>query len=224
MPPLSFDRALERAPSRERARARTVGLVYLVMGLLLVPAVVWAPPESCSATSLGSPAGLLLSGAVIACGVMLAAGLPRAAAVTPALALGSSLPLLGAALGVLILVDATPCEGQQLGAAAGLPVIQGGAALAVAALSVWLLHVGRELAPWRGSRGVVVSTAAASVVFVGGAGAAWLSFDNPAAVLFGPLPWAVALGLTGWLRLMPARAVLLGPALQLVAWLAVSVG
>lgn len=210
-----------------RPRARSIGLTLIVLGGLLVPCVAFDPPTAhCASTSWsGTSVAGLLTGLVVLAGLVLVLARPRASAVAPGLALGAGLPLLGSAIGGISWVATTECSSSLLGASAALLIVQAGAALAVLVTSGWLLYVRDELEPWTGTRGVVLASAGGLAVLTLGIGAiaVWGSGSEIASVvsgtLAGPLPWAVAVALTGWLRRSPGVAVLVGGTMQVAALL-----
>ena len=215
--------AISRVP--RRPRARRIGLVLLAAAAVIAPTVAassWA--ASCdSPPSSWAPLGPVLVLLIAVAGSTLLPGFSGATAVAPALALGAGLPLLAGAVGDWLWLSQASCAASMHDAAPALLVLRAGAALAVISTSAWLLYARDELEPWSGTQGVVSAGAAALTVVVLGIGLSALVIDStePGAVIIAfsyALPWALAVGLTGWLRRSPALAIVVGGALQL-AWL-----
>lgn len=189
------------APRAIRPAPRPVGVpgtgaVLLVCGAALAVTV----------PLLGVPAGSALVSVVAVSGLVLVARLPRLRSVALAAALGAAIPLL-----------AWAPSGRYPGSA----VFAVGAALAVGAVTAWRLCRRQEWAPWHGTRGVLVASAAGLVLL--GAGVLVLEARGPGggqallvAALRTAVPWALLVAATGWLR-RPLGAALLAPmSLQLV--------
>ena len=206
-----------------RPRAQSIGAVLLVAGavsMLFVPA---GPMGECGVWAFeGAAQTYLLLSVVVAAGLALLVRLPKCSAVAPALALGASLPMLGAALaGWGGLIHGSCASSDSL---AVLLVVESAGALAVASCSTWLLYARDEIEPWYGTRGVVISGILGAVIVVIGVGVdlAGLNGDGELAsgafFVSGPLVWGVVVGLCGWLRRTPAVAVTICSCLQVV-WL-----
>ena len=214
---------IDRAQSRPRARS--IGVTLIIASAIILPFLLVLPNDGlCGAVPfLGTSASVMLVGLIAIAGVVLTYGVPRMSAVAPALSLGAGTLLLGgAAAGWTGLVSGA-CLQSVLHAPASLLVIQGGVALAVIFSSAWLLFSRDELEPWGGAQGVVVSAAAAVGVLAVGVGFAAVVAEPAqvgglALVLGTVLPWAMLVGLTGWLRSSPALALMTGVAVQAV-WL-----
>lgn len=207
-----------------RPRARTIGVLFVALGGSTAVAVASAAPDTaCTGTPwLGTPLGVFLGLLIVVIGASLIVEVPRASAVAPALALGAAMPLLGGALGGLAWVGTATCTESVLEAPSGWLVVQAGAALATVMVSWWLLYARDEFEPWSGAGGVLASTVAGLFVLIVGAGVILVATSQDAASvldtwLSGPVPWAVAVALTGWLRRSPALAVVAGSVLQVVA-------
>ncbi len=171
------------------------------------------------------PVGGVLGCIVLFAGMALVLERPRTSAVAPCLALGAGLPVLGGAIGGVIWSATTACGSSLLDTHAALMIVEAGAALAVVVTSAWVLYVRDELEPWSGTRGVVLASCAALLVLTVGVGMFIVWGSDVASVnvliasLNGPLPWAVAVALTGWLLCSPGIAVLVGGTVQLLALL-----
>jgi hypothetical protein len=222
--PIATIPVTSRAPARPRARS--IGAVLLVAAAVLVPELAAAPfAGGCdSVPAVGTPAAAALTLLIVVAGLALVLGVQQASAVAPALAVGAAAPLLGGAVGVWLWLTQQPCVGSVLDHPAALLVLQGGAALAVLGASSWLLYVRHEFAPWGGVRGVVTSAAAAMTTFVVGVGFAFLiarpeGYGALVVSLTIALPWAVVVGVTGWLRRLPAIAMAASIGVQAVGLL-----
>lgn len=206
-----------------RPRARSIGVTLLCLGGLLLPALYLATPAKVCEVDpwVAGPLGAALTTLVLLAGAALALQRPRTSAVAPALALGAAFPLLGQAIGGIVWVATTECAPSLLDARSGLLVVQAGAAIAVTVTAGWLLYVRDEIEPWSGTRGVVIAAAAGLALLtvsvgvivvwgIGGHASVWT------AALAGPIPWALAITLTGWLRRSPALALMMGSLLQAI--------
>jgi hypothetical protein len=160
-----------------------------------------------TAPSLDLPAASLLVALVAGAGLVLLTSSHRAAPAALAGALGASVLLAAAA---------------PFGASAAPATVAGGAALAVAGLSAWRLYRLHEWAPWYGTTGVLVATAAAFVL-LGGWGVVVVTGPQAqdgltAAAVVDGLRWAapsaVLVAAGGWLRPSVTVGLLLPSVLQ----------
>ena len=212
-----------RGVQRVRPRIRSVGLVHVVAALVLGVVTALGTMQGCAGDDVQLlPAGITMAGLVALAGGAMALRLPRVDAVAPALAAGASLTLLGSAAAGWVWVFAQPCPGDVLDREVVTLLLVTAASAAVLATSLWLLVSRDEIEPWHATRGVVAATAGGLSVLVLGIGFAVLLADAsetpvPAMVAL-TLPWAAAVGATGWLRPSPAIAVVAPAALQAV-WL-----
>ena len=211
-------------------RARSIGAVLLVTAVFLAPGFATSSlADACDrAPLLGTPAGPVLGLMIAVAGAALLFGVPRTSAVAPAFALGAGVPLLGGAIGGWLWQLGQPCAGSVLDAPAGLLVLQGGAAIAVIAVSGWLLYSRDEFEPWGGVGGVATSATAAVFTLLIGVGLAVLvarpaGFSAVVISVAIALPWAMNIGATGWLRQSPALASVASIGVQAV-WLLVLMG
>jgi hypothetical protein len=160
-----------------------------------------------TAPFLDVPAPWLLVALIALSGLALVVRPRETAPIALAVALGAAVPLAAAAP-----FSDTPAAA----------TVAGGAALAVAGLSAWRLRRLREWAPWYGTTGVLVASAAALALL-----AAWgvVLVTGPAAedgltvpLLAGSLEWAVPtallIGAGGWLRPGVTVALLVPSVLQ----------
>ena len=194
------------APRAIRPGPRSIGapgpgVVLLVCGAVLAVSV----------PVLGIPAGALLVSVVAVSGLLLVARLPRLRSLSLAAALGAAVPLLAAAPG---------------GGYPASAVVTAGAALAVVGVTAWRLRRRREWAPWYGTRGVLLASAAAlvtlgvAVLLLEGSGVLGATSLRGEALVEAAVqtavPLAVLVGACGWLR-RPLAVALLAPSVaQLV--------
>ena len=216
--------------AQPRPRARGIGFVLVLAAAVLAPTLATSTLDGlCNQVPfLGTPAGAALIALIAIAGVVLLVGVPRTSAVAPALAVGASIPLLGGAVGGWRWLAQAPCVESLLDAPAAMLVLQAGASLAVIVVSWWLLYSRDEFEPWFGTRGVTAATVAAVVVAVVAIGCAALvagksGYSLYVVTLTCCLPWAVSVGLVGWLRRSPAAAVVVGALVQ-SAWLLLAKG
>jgi hypothetical protein len=202
---------------------RDVGVVHVVAALVLLAVLGIGELRNCAGVAVevivAAPALTALVGLA---GVAMAMRLPRATAVAPALAVGASLLLVGGAASGWVWVSTQPCTGNVLDREVVTMLLVSAASVAVLATAVWLLFSRDELEPWYATRGVVLSAAAALMIFVATVGVAVLADRTGTAlavsVLAISLPWAVLAAGTGWLRPSPAMALALPAAVQ-AGWL-----
>jgi len=192
--------ARSQRPVRPAARSLGAGWVLLVCAAALAP----------TAPFLDVPAPSLLVALIALAGLALVVRLPGSAPVALAVAGGAAVPLVAAAAFSEFAAPAT---------------VAGGAALAVAGVSGWRLRRLREWAPWYGTTGVLVATAAALALLAAwGVAVVW----SPAAAdglttahVAGSLEWAVPTALLvaagGWLRPGVTVGLLLPSVLQVGA-------
>jgi hypothetical protein len=174
-------------------------------GVLLVCAALLAP----TAPVLGAPAATWLVTVVALAGLVLLLRVPNTGSEASAAALGAAVPLALAA----------PLSGRPVAA-----TIAAGAALAVIGSAAWWLRRRREWAPWYGTRGVVAAAVGALLVL--GFGGVVLGSEAVAAGGLSPalagealqtfVPWALLVALSGWLRRVPAIALLVPAVAQVV--------
>ncbi len=214
-----------RGIHRVRPRMRDVGVVHVIAGFVLLAVLGIGELYDCAGNGVqviaAAPA---LAGLVALAGAAMVIRVPRATAVAPALSAGASLLLVGGAASGWIWVSAQPCTGNVLDREVVTLLLVSAAAIAVLSTALWLLYTRDELEPWYATRGVVLSAAAALLLFVATVGVAVLTRDTGtslvASLLAVSLPWASVTAATGWLRPSPALA-LTAPALVQALWLLV---
>lgn len=214
--------------ARPGPRLSSIGATFVAAAAVLLPTTaVLSAKEVCAAVPPPGSQAVALVALIALAGVALAVSPARTAAVAPALALGAGTLLLGGAAGASAGLLVGACGGGMPHPPGSLLVVQGGVAVALMCVSVWLLHAGAEFAPWGGSFGVVVATCLAAGTLVVGLGVILLTVGATAEgyVLAASvvLPWSAIVGVTGWLRRPAALAVSAGIVVQAL-WLAVVLG
>ncbi len=212
-----------RGVQQVRPRMRNVGFVHVVAALVLGIALTFGTMRGCGGDDVHMlPSAVTMSVLIAVAGLAMTLRLPRATAVAPALAAGSSLTLLGGAAAGWLWVASQPCVGNVLDREVVTLLLVTASAAAVLATALWLLVSRDELEPWQATRGVVVATIAAATVLVMAVGFAVLmrdTFEMPVAVVAAvTVPWAISVAATGWLRPSPAVAVVT-PAVLQALWL-----
>jgi hypothetical protein len=212
-----------RGVQQVRPRMRNVGIVHVVAALVLGVALAFGTMRGCAGDDVHMlPSAITMSALIGLAGVAMTLRVPRATAVAPALAAGSSLTLLGGAAAGWLWVAGQPCAGNVLDNEVVTLLLVTASAAAALATALWLLVSRDELEPWQATRGVVLASVAAMTVLVLAIGFAVLlrdTFETPVAVVAAvAVPWAVAIAATGWLRPSPAVAVVTPAALQAL-WL-----
>jgi hypothetical protein len=212
-----------RGVQRVRPRMRNVGLVHVVAALVLAWTLALGAMQGCAGDDVEVlPAAAVMTALIALAGLAMTVRLPRATAVSPALAAGASFTLLGGATSGWAWLMAQPCVGNILDREVVTLLLVTAASAAVLATSLWLLVSRDEIEPWHATRGVIIATAAAVTVLVLGCGFAVLLRDTTGmpvlAMAAVTVPWAVAVAATGWLRPSPAIAVVTPAALQAL-WL-----
>ncbi|HEX5017020.1 MAG TPA: hypothetical protein VFX15_05490 [Actinomycetes bacterium] len=211
-----------RELQRRRPQMRSVGVAHAIAALSLLAVLAFGSLNDCSGRAVQViPAGTELALFVGFGSVAMIARVPRVSAIAPALALGASLPLLGAALSGWLWVIGQPCMGNVLDREVVTMQIVTAAAAAIVATSLWLLISRDELEPWYGTTGVVAAAAGALTVLVVGVGFTVIlkpDVSLTTAALALTVPWAVVVGMTGWLRTSPAIAIVV-PAIGQGLWL-----
>jgi hypothetical protein len=207
---------------RLRPQMRSVGIAHAVGALALLGVLAFGSLNDCAGAEVRLiPAGIELSLFVLLASAAMTARAPKVSAIAPALSLGASVPLLGGAIAGWIWVAGQPCIGNVLDREVVTLHIVTAASAAIVATSLWLLFSRDEVEPWYGTSGVVVAAAGALTVLIIGVGSGVLLHSGTplAAVTMSiTLPWAIAVGLTGWLRPSPAIA-LVTPAVGQALWL-----
>jgi hypothetical protein len=199
---------------------RSVGIVHVVAALTMAPLLTIGELQGCAGDDVrGIPAGLPLALLVAVAGVVMTLRVPRMSAIAPAASVGAALSLLGGACAGWIWLLTQPCRGNALDREVVTLLLVTAGAAAVLGTSLWLLYSRDELEPWYATRGVVVAAAASVTVLICGVGFAVLLHDageTPVAVTAAAVsvPWAAAVGLTGWLRPSPAVAAVVPAGVQ----------
>ena len=164
-----------RGVQRVRPRMRNVGLVHVGLALVLGISLVLGTMQACTGEDMRLlPSAVAMAVVIGVAGLAMTLRVPRATAVAPALAAGSALTLLGSSAAAWFWVRAQPCVGNVLDREAVTLLLVTASAVAVLATSLWLLVSRDELEPWQATRGVVLASGAAVVVFVLGVGFALL--------------------------------------------------
>jgi hypothetical protein len=203
---------------------RSVGIAHAVAALAVVGVLAFGSLNGCTGAEVRVvPAGMTLAVLMLLASVAMVARLPKVSAIGPALSLGAAVSLLGSAIAGWTWVAGQPCMGNVLDREVVTLQVITAASAAVVATSVWLLVSRDEIEPWYGATGVLISAAGALNVLVIGIGSTvLLQGGTPfAATTFAiTLPWAIAVGMTGWLRPSPAIAMVTPAVIQAV-WLLV---
>jgi hypothetical protein len=201
---------------------RSVGFAHGIASVALLCVLAFGSLKNCSGVEVRViPGGIELAAFVALAAVAMIVRAPRVSAIGPALSLGASLPLFGGAVAGWMWVANQPCMGNVLDREVVTLHIVTAASAAVVATSLWLLVSRDEIEPWYGTTGVVVSAAAALTVLAVGIGFSAILHDEGllAATTFAvTIPWAIAVGVTGWLRPSPAIAIV-APAVGQAIWL-----
>ncbi len=194
--------ARHQRPVRRAARSQGTGVAVLACAAALAP----------TAPFLDVPAPWLQVALIALSGLALVVRRRETVPIALAVALGAAVPLVAAAP-----FSDTPAAA----------TVAGGAALAVAGLSAWRLRRLREWAPWYGTTGVLVASAAALallgawgvVLVTGPATADGLTVDLGSGAVLTAVATAVLVAAGGWLRPSVTVALLFPTALQAAAGL-----